>query len=96
MGSALPPTLQATVGSGSISLKTSSGRAVMKLRAGVYVVVVHDKSRRQNFHLRGGKIDRTTTAAFVGIVRWRLRLTRGHYIFRSDRQDSLQGDFTVR
>ena len=79
-----PVRLVATVGATSVSLRTASGGAVRGLKAGRYVITVRDRSRRQNFHLRGPGVSRKTTLAFAGTVTWTLRLVRGRYTYGSD------------
>jgi hypothetical protein len=77
-------------------LRNSSGKTVSAVKRGYYLILVRDRSRRQNFRLTGKDLSRKTTARFVGSVRWRLRLAAGRYTFRSDEADSLQGGFVVR
>jgi plastocyanin len=92
-------TLRATVGPGStITLKTSAGRTVRSLKAGSYVIVVRDRSKRHNFHLTGptNALNRATTVRFVGTQSWRLTLTKGPYRFVCDAHArTMKGTFRV-
>lgn len=96
------PTLRASVGPGkTIALRAASGERVTQLDAGAYLIVVTDRSLRENFHLLGPDIDRRTGSRFRGTVRWRLQI--GHtvpfgsrYSYRSDRSGSnLRGTFRI-
>lgn len=80
------PTLTATVGPGAtISLRTSRGARVTRLKAGRYRIVVRDRSALHNFHLLGPGVNKRTTARFRGTVTWTVtfRKTRT-YRFRCD------------
>jgi plastocyanin len=69
--------LQLTSGPGfAISLRTTAGRRVTRMRTGTYTVVVRDRSRIHNARLRGPGYNRATTVRFVGTQRWRVRLAR--------------------
>lgn len=97
------PTLRASVGPGkTIALRAASGERVTQLDAGTYVIVVTDRSLRENFHLLGPDIDRRTARQFRETVSWRLQI--GHTVpfgsrclCRSDRSGSnLRGTFRIR
>jgi hypothetical protein len=61
VGMATPPTeLRGTVAAGTISLKTPAGAMAVNVAAGRYVIVVLDRSRRDNFHLSGNGVNRRT------------------------------------
>jgi hypothetical protein len=80
----------------SISLKTAAGSPVRALAAGTYAVTVQDLSAKDNFHLSGAAgLDRRTSVAGRGRLRWRLALTPGTYRYRSDAHPQLKGSFTV-
>ena len=71
-------TLTATVGPGpTISLRSASGARARSVRAGVYTIVVRDRSRAHNFHLVGPGVNRRTSVRFTGTVRWRVRFRSG-------------------
>lgn len=90
-------TLTATVGpSATISLRTASGRRVTSLRRGRYRIVVRDRSRMHNFHLRGPGVNRFTTVRFRGTVTWTLSLRRGTYRYVCDPHARfMKGSFRV-
>jgi len=90
--------LTATVGPGAtISLRTASGRRVTTLRRGRYRIVVRDRSRIHNFHLRGPGVNKATTVRFRGTATWTVTLRRGTYRFVCDpHARRMRGSFTVR
>jgi hypothetical protein len=82
----------------SISVKTASGVKVKTLRHGIYVVVIHDRSRVENFHLSAGSphwLDRKTGRRFVGTVTWRLVLRPDTYTYFSDTHPQTRFRFRV-
>lgn len=73
-----PPTLTATVGPGAtISLRTSRGARVTRLKAGRYRIVVRDRSRMHNFHLSGSGVNKRTTVRFRGSTTWTVTFRKG-------------------
>jgi plastocyanin len=73
-----PPTLIATVGPGAtISLRTSRGARVTRLKAGRYRIVVRDRSRMHNFHLSGLGLNKRTTVRFRGSTTWTVTFRKG-------------------
>jgi hypothetical protein len=65
-----------------IARLTPAGRATLsarRLRPGRHVFVVHDRSARAAFVLRGPGVRRATGRSFRGTVRWRVTLRRGTY-----------------
>lgn len=91
------PTLRGSVGPGArIALKTASGSVAKSVAAGLYSVVVSDRSRADNFHLSGPGVDRRTRVAATGTVLWRVRLKPGVYAYRSDARPSLRKTLRVR
>jgi len=90
-------TLFATVGPGpTISLRTRSGRRVSRVRRGRYRIVVRDRSRMHNFHLRGRGVNKRTTVRFRGTVTWTLTLRPGLYRFVCDpHARRMRGSFRV-
>lgn len=81
-----PGRLIGTVGPGfDISLKHASGTPVTRLRAGTYLLVVHDRSAIHDFHLTGPGVNRVVTGvAFVGTRTIRLQLRAGLYRYVCD------------
>ena len=88
-------TLQATVGeSGFITLRLD-GKLVSKLRAGNYTVAVSDKASKDNFHLQGGGVDKSTSVPKKQTATWILELNKGAYRYSSDGSSKKQGTFRV-
>ncbi|TML63802.1 MAG: hypothetical protein E6G22_05530 [Actinobacteria bacterium] len=74
--------LAGSVGPGSqIALRTASGARASTLKAGVYVLTVRDRSKTDNFHLRGKGANVATGVAFTGF---------------SDAHPALKGSVKVR
>jgi hypothetical protein len=100
VGSAtLPPPAQrilGTVGPGrTIALKFTNGSRVRALTTSQVTVAVTDRSRTDNFHLKGNGVNRATGVGFRGKATWKLTLADGRYTYGSDRHKSLRGSFTV-
>ncbi len=92
-----PTTLLAAVGPGAtISLKNAAGRQIRSLFAGLYVIVVSDKTKTDNFHISGPGVNRKTGVATKGVVRWTVRLRRGLYRYRSDAHAKIRANVEVR
>ena len=72
-------TLTATVGPGAtITLKTASGKKATSVSAGVYTIVVQDRSNEHNFRLAGPGVNRATGVASTGKKMWRdVRIAKG-------------------
>ena len=91
-----PPTLTATVGPVfTISLRTSRGARVNRLKAGRYRIVVRDRSAVHNFHLSGLGVNKRTGVRFRGTVTWTVTFRKGKaYRFVCDRHArQLRGGF---
>lgn len=82
--------------SARVTLTTTSGRRVTRIRRGAFWVVVSDRSRIANFHLTGPRVNRATSQRFRGTVRWRVRFLRGTYRYRADVGAVGGGTFRVR
>jgi hypothetical protein len=89
--------LAAAVGPGRrIALRNANGTKLTLLSGTTKAVIaVNDRSRVDNFHLRGPGVNRATGVRFRGRITWRLTLRAGSYVYRSDRHPSLRGTFTV-
>jgi uncharacterized protein YfaS (alpha-2-macroglobulin family) len=77
-----PPvrTLKASVSAGgAVRLSARS------VRSGRYRIVVSDRSKAANFHLRGKGANARTGMSFRGKKTLRVRLSRGTYRYGSDR-----------
>ena len=89
--------LSGSVGPGArIALRTASGARATSLKAGAYVLTVRDRSKRDNFHLRGKGANVATGVAFTGSKTWKVRLAKGVYRYFSDRHPALKGSVRVR
>jgi len=88
-------TLQATVGSGSFVTLRLDGKKVNELKAGKYNVVVNDKSTRDNFHLRGPGVDKSTSVPKRQGITWTISLKKGAYAYTSDGSSKRKGSFRV-
>ena len=96
---AATPKLVATVGPGAtITVRTAAGAPVRTLRAGVYTIVVRDRSDEHNFRLRGPRVNRATGVDATGTTTWRgVRLVRGTYAFLCEpHSDDMRGVVRVR
>jgi plastocyanin len=95
---AQPGRLNGSVGPGfTISLRTAAGRLVRTIRAGLYTLVVRDRSRMHNFHLSGPGVNRRTGVPFSGAVTWNVRFRAGAtYRFVCDpHARSMRGSFRI-
>ena len=89
--------LSGSVGPGArIALRTASGARATSLKAGAYVLTVRDRSKMDNFHLRGKGANVATGVAFTGSKTWKVRLAKGLYRYFSDRHPALRGTVRVR
>jgi plastocyanin len=91
-------TLTATVGPGAtISLRTSRGARVTRLRAGRYRIVVRDRSSMHNFQLLGLGVNKRTGVVFRGTTTWTVSFRKGRiYRFRCDPHAArMRGSFRV-
>jgi NitT/TauT family transport system substrate-binding protein len=87
-------TVQGTVSGRAISMKLD-GKPFKTLNAGNYTFVVSDLSARQNFHLKGPGLNKTTGTRQVGRLSFTTKLAKGRYTYSSDANPSLRGSFTV-
>jgi len=88
-------TLQATVGSGSFLTLRLDGKKVVKLKAGKYNVAVTDKSTKDNFHLLGKGVDKSTSVKRTQTITWTITLKKGLYRFSSDGSSKRRGSFRI-
>ena len=93
-----PLQLKGSVGPGrSISLRNAGGTKITS-DAGPTpaVITVNDRSKVDNFHLTGPGVKKATGVGFRGRVTWKVTLSPGTYVYRSDRHKrTLRGSFTV-
>lgn len=90
------PELTAKVTARSISLTTSDGQRVDRLRPNTYRFVVKDLTSKQNFHLVGPSVNRRTKVPAKATTTWTIYLGPGTYTYRSDKRPGLRATFTVR
>jgi plastocyanin len=91
------PKLLATVGPKStISLKSASGAALKKVKAGTYSITVRDRSKLHNFHLVGKGVNRKSGLAGTGTLTWKVKLSAGVLRYFSDKSPkTVKGSVTV-
>jgi plastocyanin len=81
-------TLTGTVGPGftiSMSSTATTGTPSPKtVKAGAYVITIHDRSPIHNFHLTGPGVDKKTSVTAVGTTKWTVKLKKGTYKFVCD------------
>lgn len=88
--------LTAFVGAGkTLSLRDAFDLKVREIVSDHYVVTVKDRSKADNFRLRGPGVNRATGVAFRGAARWTLTLTDGVYTFSSDTRKSVRRTIRV-
>ena len=89
--------LAGSVGPGArIALRTASGARATSLKAGAYVLPVRDRSKTDDFRLRGKGVNVATGVAFIGSKKWKIRLAKGTYRYFSSRHPALKGTVRVR
>jgi hypothetical protein len=96
---AATPKLVATVGPGyTITLRTSAGAPARSVKAGVYAIIVRDRSDEHNYHLTGRGVNKSTSVDWVGTKTWRTRIVRGKtYRFVCDpHAEMMRGSFRGR
>jgi NitT/TauT family transport system substrate-binding protein len=86
--------LQGTVTDRAIRLLLD-GRKVKSLQEGTYTFVVSDRSKAQNFRLRGPGVNRSTGVQTRGRATWTLELGPGRYSYSSSGAKKLKGSFRV-
>ena len=94
-GSPIVPQLTANVTAKSITLVGADGKRVRTLQPNRYRIVVHDRTKGQNFHLVGPGVNSRTKIAAASTATWTLYLRQGPYSYRSDRNARLHGAFLV-
>ena len=88
-------TLQATVGQRTFLTLRLDGKVVTRLRAGRYTIAVADKSSKDNFHLTGAGVNRSTNVTKRENATWILTLRKGVYRYSSDGSSKRKGTFRV-
>jgi plastocyanin len=89
--------LTGTTGPGfSIKLVNSKGKSVTTLKAGSYVITVHDLSKIHNFHLSGPGVNMKTSVGGTGTKTWKVTFKKGSYHYQCDVHASIMhGNFKV-
>ena len=93
--SPIVPQLTATVTAKSVTLVGADGKRVRVLQPNTYMLVVHDRTVKQNFHLLGSRVSVKTGIAARTTRKWSVYLKPGSYSYRSDRNTGLGGAFIV-
>jgi hypothetical protein len=90
---ARPVALRAAVGPGASIVLSKAAVRLRTIAAGPVAIRVVDRSAKDNFHLTGPGVNRTTSRLGKPTVVWRLTLKRGLYTYRSDATPRLRGTF---
>jgi hypothetical protein len=90
-----PAALRATVGPGRSIVVSKAGVRLRSIAAGPAVITVSDRSTKDNFHLVGPGVNRTTSKLGKATLVWKVSLKRGLYTYRSDATPTLRGTFRV-
>jgi NitT/TauT family transport system substrate-binding protein len=86
--------LEGTVSAKYINMR-SAGQKARRLDPGKYLIIIKDTSKRDNFHIKGPGLNKSTGVGQKGTVRWTVTLSRGTYTFKNDKNAKLHGLFTV-
>jgi hypothetical protein len=91
-----PKKLNARVGPGKrISLTTTAGAKVKRLKAGAYRITVRDVTRNDNFHLIGRGVNKKTSVRGKSTTTWSVKLRAGTLRYRSDATKRLSASVKV-
>ena len=72
-------TLTGTVGPGfTITMNSKT------VKAGTYVITIHDLASIHDFHLTGSGVDKKTSVTGTGTTKWTVKLKQGTYHFVCD------------
>jgi plastocyanin len=72
-------TLAGTVGPGfTITMNKKT------VKAGTYVITIHDRASIHDFHLTGPGVNKTTSVPAVATTKWTVKLKKGTYHFVCD------------
>ena len=72
-------TLTGTVGPGfTITMNKKT------VKAGTYVITIHDLASIHDFHLTGAHVDKKTSVPGTGTTKWTVKLKKGTYHFMCD------------
>jgi plastocyanin len=56
----------------------------MTVKAGTYVITIHDLASIHDFHLTGPGVDKKTSVTGTGTTKWTVKLKKGTYHFVCD------------
>jgi hypothetical protein len=70
-----------TVTGSAVKLTTSAGKVVKTLKKGSAVITVHDRSATRGGKLSGAGVSKSTNAAYVGTVTWKVTLKAGTLVY---------------
>ena len=87
--------LEAFVGPRSSIVVKQAGKRAGSIDPGKYLIIVSDRSKALNFHLKGPGVNRKTSVGKTGVSRWRFTLKPGTYVYKSDTGRKLSGSFRV-
>jgi hypothetical protein len=90
-----PVALAAAVGPGASISVARLGVRLRTVVAGPAVIMVRDRSAKDNLHLTGPGVNRATSKLGKPTVTWRVTLRHGLYTYRSDATPTLKGSFRV-
>jgi NitT/TauT family transport system substrate-binding protein len=76
--------LQGTVGPGLFVTLRLNGSVVKTLPAGSYTISVTDKSTKDNFHITGPGVNKSTSVGKSQTASWTVKLAKGAYTVTSD------------
>jgi len=54
------------------------------VKAGTYVITIHDLASIHDFHLTGSGVDKKTSVTGMGTTKWTVKLKKGTYHFVCD------------
>jgi plastocyanin len=87
-GLALPDLASAATRSNTLIATDGPGFTITMnqktVKAGIYTIVVHDKSNIHNFHLMGPGLNKLTSVPQVYTTKWTVELKKGTYKFQCD------------
>jgi plastocyanin len=90
------PALAATTIAGSVGPGFTISMAKKPTKAGKVTLVVSDRSRIHNFHLRGPGVNVKTTVSGTGSKTFKVTLSKGTYRFLCDpHPTSMKGSFRI-
>ena len=88
-------TLEASVGPRNTIGVRQPGGVAKRVDPGKYLIIVSDRSKSLNFHLKGPGLDKATSIKKTGTTRWTVTLRAGTYTFKSDAGKRIRGSFVV-